>query len=227
MGRGMISMKKILSALLLTALLTSLLCAAFAAKFVPDEADKNYASAGWYRVSSKVPEDHTYSYIYDKPSSTKGKNLGRADDGAKVYIYYTMEGIGKQGTIWGYCSCDGKEGYIRFSNVVTEANYVAPAPTPMPTATATAKPTATATAKPTATPTPKPTAKPTANPELVKMTVVNCKQWVSLRETPSTKATRLKEVALGETVIGYKYDDTWTACYYDDAFGYILSEYLK
>lgn len=223
----MISMKKILCALLLTALLTSLLCAAFAAKFEPDEADKDYTSAGWYVVSSKVPEDHTYSYLYDKPSSTKGKNLGRADDGTKVYIYYTMEGIGRQGTIWAYCSCDGTEGYIRYSNVVTEGNYTAPVPTPTPTPTATAKPTATATPKPTATPTPKPTAKPTANPELVKMTVVNCKQWVSLRETPDTKAKRLKEVALGETVIGYKYDDTWTACYYDDAFGYILSEYLK
>lgn len=238
-------MKKMLCALLAAMLAASLIFAAFAGNYEPDEADKDTSAAGWYRLQITMPEGNTHIYLYDKPSSTKGDNLGKLENGAKVYVHYTTKGIGKKSSTWGYCSVNGKEGFIRMPNLVTEANYTEPVPTPVATPTSTPKPTPkpTTTPKPTAKPTatPKPTAKPTAtpkptvkptpkpitSPELKKMTVVKCNFWVSLREEPSTKATRLKKVPKGAEVIGYKLDDTWTACYYDDAFGYILSEYLE
>ena len=248
-------MRKLFCALLAIVLPASLVCAATAANYQPDEADKDTSKAGWYRVQATTPEGITYSYLYDRPSSTQGKNLGKLEDGAKVYVHYTTKGIGQKSSIWAYGSVDGKEGFLRWPNLVTEANYNEPAPTlsptpeatptptpkptasatPKPTVSATPKPTATPTPKPTATPTPKPTVKPTPtptpkpidNPELKKMTVVKCNYWVSLREEPSTKSERLKKVPKGSEVIGYKVDDTWTACYFDDAFGFILSEYLE
>ena len=248
-------MKKMLCALLAVVLAASLIFAAFAGNYEPDEADKDTSAAGWYRLQITAPAGNTHIYLYNKPSSTKGDNLGKLENGAKVYVHYTTKGIGKKSSTWGYCSVNGKEGFIRMANLVTEGSYTEPSPTPAetptptpkPTASATPKPTASATPKPTASATPKPTVKPTAtptpkptvkptptptpkpitSPELKKMTVVKCNYWVSLREEPSTKAERLKKVPKGAEVIGYKVDDTWTACYYDDAFGFILSEYLQ
>lgn len=58
------------------------------------------------------------------------------------------------------------------------------------------------------------------------LTVVNCEQWVSLREDPSTSAQRLAEVPKWAEVDAYYYNDNWYACFYEDKFGYILAEYL-
>ncbi|MBR1821490.1 MAG: SH3 domain-containing protein [Clostridia bacterium] len=230
-------MKKLLSAMLLTALAASLLCAAVAAVklYEPDEADKDYTAAGWYKVFSIVPENHDYSYIYDKPSSTKGDSQCRADDGERVYVYYTTGGIGKKGTTWAYCSYDSEkkgtvEGFIRFSNLVIESDYVAdaPKPTSTPKPTATPKPTDAnslfITPRPTATPKPVDSAK---MPTLTTLTVVNCNYWVSLREGPTTKSTRLAEVPKGAQVVGYAYNKHWYAVYYDGQFGYIYADYIQ
>lgn len=60
------------------------------------------------------------------------------------------------------------------------------------------------------------------------MLVVNCKEWVSLRETPSTSARRLKQVPLGEVVTDCAWDDShFIRCTYDGATGYILEDYLE
>ena len=42
------------------------------------------AAEGWYEVLSKEPNG--YCYLYSKPSSTNGQNLGRYDNGALVYL---------------------------------------------------------------------------------------------------------------------------------------------
>ena len=61
-----------------------------------------------------------------------------------------------------------------------------------------------------------------------EMTVVKCKEWVSLRKTASTKAERLDMVPLGATVTGCKASGTnWVKCSYDGKTGYILKSYLK
>ena len=60
------------------------------------------------------------------------------------------------------------------------------------------------------------------------MEVVNCDEWVSLREVPSTTAKRLTQVPLGATVINcQKFTDEWTYAEYDGYGGYILAKYLK
>ena len=232
-------MKKLISALLLTALLTSLLCAAVAAVkiYEPAEEDKDITVAGWYKVFSIVPENHDYSYIYDKPSSTKGDSQCRVDDGERVYVYYVTGGIGKQGTTWAYCNYDNTEkgrvfeGFIRFSNLVVESEYVADAPKPTSTPKPTATPKPAATVNPNATPKPTATPKPASasanqNPTLETLTVVNCNYWVSLRESPTTKSARLAQVPKGTKLVGYSYNKHWYAVYYDGQFGYIYADYI-
>ena len=62
-----------------------------------------------------------------------------------------------------------------------------------------------------------------------EMTVVNCEEWVSLREAPSTSARRLKKVPLGATVIDAAWEEgqgDFMYCCYDGVYGYILSAYL-
>lgn len=60
------------------------------------------------------------------------------------------------------------------------------------------------------------------------MEVVNCNEWVSLREEPSTKAQRLVKVSLGAVVSNcVRYSDEWVYAEYDGYAGYILSEYLQ
>ena len=59
------------------------------------------------------------------------------------------------------------------------------------------------------------------------MRVVNCKEWVSLREEPSTSAARLARVPLGATVTNcHQYDARFIYCWYNGQAGYILGEYL-
>ena len=60
------------------------------------------------------------------------------------------------------------------------------------------------------------------------MYVVKCNEWVSLRETPSKNADRLRKVPLGAKVSHcVKFDKKWTYCKYDGKYGFVLSEYLS
>jgi len=65
--------------------------------------------------------------------------------------------------------------------------------------------------------------------EIPNMQVYNCKSYVSLRETPSTKATRLIKVPLGAYVFAFPEvpeQNGFLRCAYHDYEGYILAEYL-
>ena len=60
------------------------------------------------------------------------------------------------------------------------------------------------------------------------MEVVNCNEWVSLRETPSTSAKRLVKVSLGAIVSNcHQFNDEWIYAEYDGYCGYILAKYLQ
>ena len=60
------------------------------------------------------------------------------------------------------------------------------------------------------------------------MEVVDCKEWVSLRETPSTSAKRLVKVSLGAIVSNCRQvSDEWIYAEYDGYGGYILAKYLQ
>ena len=60
------------------------------------------------------------------------------------------------------------------------------------------------------------------------MEVVNCNEWVSLRESPSTSAKRLVKVSLGAIVSNCRrFSDEWIHVEYDGYSGYILAKYLQ
>ncbi|MBQ3156956.1 MAG: SH3 domain-containing protein [Clostridia bacterium] len=60
------------------------------------------------------------------------------------------------------------------------------------------------------------------------MEVVNCSEWVSLREAPGTSAKRLVKVSLGAIVSNCRQvNDAWIYAEYDGYSGYILAEYLE
>ena len=59
--------------------------------------------------------------------------------------------------------------------------------------------------------------------------VVRCKEFVSLREKPSTSSARRAKVPLGAVVLAYPQygeENGFLFCRYQGVFGYILSEYL-
>ncbi len=58
------------------------------------------------------------------------------------------------------------------------------------------------------------------------MRIINCTDWVSLRSSPSTKASRITTVPLGARVEAYYYNSEFAECYYDGYRGYILRSYL-
>ena len=61
-----------------------------------------------------------------------------------------------------------------------------------------------------------------------RMEVVNCNEWVSLRQRPSTSAKRLVKVSLGAIVDNcQQIDDEWIYVEYDGYSGYILAKYLQ
>ena len=61
-----------------------------------------------------------------------------------------------------------------------------------------------------------------------RMEVVNCNEWVSLRQRPSTSAKRLVKVSLGAIVNNcQQIDDEWIYAEYDGYSGYILAKYLE
>lgn len=60
------------------------------------------------------------------------------------------------------------------------------------------------------------------------MVVVNCQEWVSLREKPDTAAERLSQVPLNARVEDCQdAENGFTRCTYDGATGYILTKYLE
>ena len=59
------------------------------------------------------------------------------------------------------------------------------------------------------------------------MRIVNCDNWVTLRSSPSTKASSVAKVPLGDYVEAYKYDSDFYECYYEGMHGYILKKYLR
>ncbi|MBQ3080522.1 MAG: hypothetical protein IJC48_11085 [Clostridia bacterium] len=60
-----------------------------------------------------------------------------------------------------------------------------------------------------------------------EMAVVNCEEWVSLREEPDTKSKRIEKVMLGDTITNcMRFDEEWYYAEYNGKGGYILSQYL-
>ena len=60
------------------------------------------------------------------------------------------------------------------------------------------------------------------------MAVVNCNEWVSLREQPSVSSPRLIKVSLGSIVSNCRYaGDEWVYCEFDGYAGYIMAQYLE
>ena len=108
-------MKKIVAMLMVLATVVSVLgCGALASNY------KDYSVEGVYSLWVTMPADHDHVYLYDRPSSTKGRNLGRIDDGDLVYVYYTTDGL-NHNSVWAYCDFMGTSGYIRFCNLVPES----------------------------------------------------------------------------------------------------------
>ena len=59
------------------------------------------------------------------------------------------------------------------------------------------------------------------------MEVINCNEWVSLREWPGTSADRLLKISLGSIVSNCEQiNDEWIYAEFDGYSGYILAEYL-
>ena len=62
------------------------------------------------------------------------------------------------------------------------------------------------------------------------MRVVNCSNYVSLREKPSKSSARLAKVPLGALVLAFPEageENGFITCIYRDEYGFILSEYLE
>lgn len=62
------------------------------------------------------------------------------------------------------------------------------------------------------------------------MRVTNCKEWVSLRQSPNESAKRLAKVPLGAHVLAYPEANPgsdFVYCVYQDQEGYILAQYLE
>lgn len=61
-----------------------------------------------------------------------------------------------------------------------------------------------------------------------EMMVVNCEEWVSLREKPKQNAKRVLKVSLGAVVYNCEaHSKEWVYAEYDGHAGYILSKYLE
>ena len=80
------------------------------------------ADEGWWcTVDTTYPAGYTFSYMYDQPSSTYGKNLKKLNDGEYVYVYSITPGTGQKSSDWAYCDYYGASGtitgYIRWDNL--------------------------------------------------------------------------------------------------------------
>ena len=102
-------MKKLVSVLLLAALIAALIPCAMA------DSIYNYSL---YEVRSFNPNG--YCYLYDRPSSSQGRNLGRHENGELVgVIGYTDE---HGGFYYVYCA-NGKYGYIHADALIAAGHY--------------------------------------------------------------------------------------------------------
>lgn len=110
-------MKKLLIVMMVLAIVVSMLCSTALAY-------EDYSVSGYYSLWVTKPADHDHVYLYDRPSSTKGRNLGRIDNGDLVYVYYTTDGLPGHNSVWAYCDFDGIEGYIRFCNLTPDYWYL-------------------------------------------------------------------------------------------------------
>ena len=70
-----------------------------------------------YMLRITKPAGRSYIYLYDRPSSTKGANLGRIDNGDIAFVYHTENGLGHKSSRWAFCEINGKLGYIRWDNL--------------------------------------------------------------------------------------------------------------
>ena len=62
----------------------------------------------------------------------------------------------------------------------------------------------------------------------ISMAVVNCTDWVSLREKASASSARLARVPLGTTVTEcIQVSDAFIYCHYRGLYGYIQAQYLS
>jgi len=61
---------------------------------------------------------------------------------------------------------------------------------------------------------------------LGEMRVAFCNEFVTLRSKPSTKASAVTRIPLGQIVEAYTYNSEYLHCYYCGMEGYILSSYL-
>lgn len=59
------------------------------------------------------------------------------------------------------------------------------------------------------------------------MYVVNCEEWISLREYASTSSARLDQIPLGTFLEAYQVDDRFARVNYNGMTGYVLLEYLS
>ena len=108
-------MKKMIVMLMVLALAVSVLCSSALAY-------EDYSTSGFYSLWVTMPADYDHVYLYDLPSSTQGRNLGRIDNGDQVYVYFTTGGLGHN-SVWAYCDFRGTEGFIRFCNLEPDYNY--------------------------------------------------------------------------------------------------------
>ena len=107
-------MKKMITMLMVLAFAVSMLGSSTLAS-----GYKDYSTEGLYSLWVTMPAGYDHVYLYDRPSSTKGYNLGRINDGDVVYVYYTTDGL-NHNSVWAYCDFMGTSGYIRFCNLVPE-----------------------------------------------------------------------------------------------------------
>lgn len=110
-------MKKLMLVMMALAMVFSALCDTALAY-------QDYSASGYYSLWVTKPADHDHVYLYDRPSSTKGMNLGRIDNGDLVYVYYLTNGLNGNDSVWAYCDFNGVEGYIRYCNLTPENWYV-------------------------------------------------------------------------------------------------------
>ena len=80
-------------------------------------SQEDWSVSGVYSLWVTKPADHDHVYLYDRPSSTKGQNLGRIDNGDLVYVYHLTNGLNGSSSVWAYCDYNGVEGYIRYCNL--------------------------------------------------------------------------------------------------------------
>lgn len=226
-------MKRFVSMLMIAALLITTLCIpAFA------EEKKDYSVEGTYTVESVTPKGATHSNIYNKPSSSKGKNLRKVEDGEQVYVYYRTGSLSGSSSKWAYCEYKDTKGYIRFENLTkgTQPKKKTNEKKKKSSEKKTNKKEKSSSKKSEAkkrdddsgyTTRDRQRALDRIGDYLGDMYVANCNSWVSLREMPDTGSLRLAKVPWGARVEAYAYSKKWLGVYYRGMMGFIAAKYLE